>query len=116
MNSIASFLIEVALTVIIFSFTIAYLRPFLRRILVDICGTEERAQFWTAFANILLIGFPLIFALEYHPKATSVENLFFEIVSRVSGSLAGFLVAMLGIGLFVSFFAFFTPKSRAETK
>lgn len=116
MNSIVSFFIEVVMTLIIFSLVVAYLRPFLRRILVDLCGTEERAQFWTAFSNILLVGLPLIFALAYRPEATNSEELFFEMVGRLSGNLAGFLVAMIGIGMFVSLFALVAPKQKAESK
>jgi hypothetical protein len=116
MNSIVSFLIEVILTLILFSLVVAYLRPFLHRVLVDLCGTEERAQFWLAFSNILLIGLPLIFALAYRPEATNGEELFFEMVGRLSGNLAGFLVAMIGIGMFVSLFALTAPKQKMETK
>lgn len=116
MNSIISFSLEVILTLIIFSLIVAYLRPFLRRILVDLCGTEERAQFWTAFSNILLIGLPLIIALAYRPEANTGEDLFFDVVGRLSGNLAGFLVALIGIGMFVSLFALVAPKQKVETK
>jgi len=116
MNSIVSFLIEVILTLILFSLVVAYLRPFLHRVLVDLCGTEERAQFWLAFSNILLIGLPLIFAFAYRPEATNGEELFFEMVGRLSGNLAGFLVAMIGIGMFVSLFALVAPKQKVESK
>jgi tellurite resistance protein TehA-like permease len=116
MNSIVSFLIEVLLTLILFSLLVAYLRPYLRRVLIDLCGTEERAQFWTAFSNILLIGLPLIFALAYRPEANSSEDLFFEIIGRISGNLAGFLIAMICIGLFVSLFALVAPKQKMEPK
>ena len=117
MNSIVSFLVEVTLTLIVFSLVVAYLRPFLRRILVDLCGTEERAQFWMTFSNILLIGLPLIFALSYRPEATNGEELFFEVVGRLSGNLAGFLVAMIGVGMFVSLFALVASRqTKLETK
>ncbi len=117
MNSIVSFLVEVAMTLIVFSLVVAYLRPFLRRILIDLCDTEERAQFWTAFSNILLIGLPLIFALAYQPQALNPEQLFFEVVNRLSGNLAGFLVALIGVGMFVSLFALVAPRApKSESK
>ncbi len=115
MNTILSFAIEVALTLVISILLVRYLRPFLRRILTDLCGTEERAQFWTAFSNILLIGLPLIFGLNYQPEAKSTDALFFEIAGKLSGNLGGFLVALIGIGIIVSFFALVAPRSgKAE--
>ena len=110
MNTILSFVIEVALTVVISGILVAYLRPFLRRILVDLCGTEERAQFWTAFSNILLVGMPVIFALNYRPITSNSEELFFEVASKLSNNLGGFLLAVVGVGFIVSFFALVARK------
>jgi hypothetical protein len=112
MNTILSFLIEVALTVVIAFLLAGYLRPFLRKILIDLCGTEDRARFWTAFSNILLIGVPVIFALSHRPEADNPEALFFEVAGKLSGNLGGFLAALIGIGLIVSFFALVAPRQR----
>lgn len=117
MNTISYFLIEVAITLLTCILIIAYLRPYLRRVLVDLCGTEERAQFWTIFSTLLLIGLPLIIAMGYRPEATTSQDLFFEIIGRLAGNLAGFLVAVVGIGIVVSFFALVAPKpNKVETK
>jgi len=117
MNTILYFLIEVTLTLVIAVLLVGYLRPFLRKILTDLCGTEDRAQFWTAFSNILLIGMPMIFALNYKPEAKNAEELFFEVAGKLSGNLGGLLFALVGIGVIVSFFALFAPKpTKAEAK
>jgi hypothetical protein len=117
MNTIPFFLIPVAVTLILCLAIVGYFRPTLRRVLIDLCGTEERAHFWTAFSNILLIGLPLILSLNYRPEAGNVEALFFEMAGKLSGNLGGFLFALVGIGIMVSFFALMAPKSpRMETK
>jgi len=117
MNSIVSFLIQMALTFILAFLIVGYLRPFLRKILIDLCGTEERAQFWTAFSNILLIGMPLIFALNYKPETGNTEDLFFEVTRKLSGNLGGLLFALIVIGVVVSFFALAASKpARMESK
>ena len=119
MNTIFSFLTEAALTLVISALIVRYLRPFLRKILIDLCGTEDRAQFWTAFSNILLIGLPLIIALNYRPEARNAEELFFEVAGKLSGNLAGFLFALVGVGLIVTLFALVAPrraKVNAELK
>src|SRR5574341_1983916 len=117
MNTITSFLVELALTLLACFLVVIYLRPFLRRILVDLCGTEERAQFWTVFSNILLIGLPFIFALGFRPESHTTEDQFFEVAARLGGNFGGFLSALVVIGVIVSFFALVAPKpTKIETK
>lgn len=117
MNSIVSYLLEVAITFAICTLTFGYLRPFLKKVLVDLCGTEERAQFWTVFSNILMIGLPMIIALTYKPEAANAIELFFEITRKISGNFGGFLFALVGTGMMVAFFALFAPRTpRAESK
>ena len=117
MNKIVSFSIEVVLTLIVCSLLVAYLRPYLHRILIDLCGSEDRAQFWTAFSTILLVGFPLIIALGYRPEAFTSQDLFFEIIGRLSGNFGVDLAVLVGIGIIISFFVLVAPKpGRAEAK
>ena len=117
MNTILTFVIEVALTVSVSSILVGYLRPFLRKVLRDLCGTEDRAQFWAAFSNILLIGMPIIFALNYRPYASNPEGLFFEVGAKLSGNLGGLLGALVGVGLIVSFFALVSRRPmEAQSK
>ena len=110
MNTILSFLTEAALTLVIAILIVRYLQPFLRKVLLDLCGTEERAQFWVAFSNVLLIGLPMIIALNYRPQARTAEDVFFEVAGKLSGNLGGFLFALVGVGLIVTFFALVAPK------
>lgn len=112
MNTIFFFLLEVIITLVISLLIFRYLRPFLNRILADLCGTIERAQFWTAFSSIILVGLPLLISLTYQPEAGSAEALFFEIARRISGNLMSFLIALIGIGFIVSFFALVAPRNK----
>jgi hypothetical protein len=112
MNTLLSFGVQIVLTLFISMLLAGYLRPFLRNVLADLCGTEERAQFWTAFSTLLLIGMPVIFALNYRPEATNTEELFFEVARKLSGNLGGLLVALISIGLMISFFALVAPRSK----
>jgi hypothetical protein len=112
MNAIFALIIEIALTLAISFLLVAYLRPSLRKVLADLCGTETRAQFWTAFSNLLLICIPAVFALRYTPEAGNTEAMFFEIAGKLGGNLGGLLFALMGIGFVVSFFALVAPRSR----
>jgi len=110
MNAIATFLVEVVATLVAALLITGYLRPHLKRMLVILCGTEEGAQFWTIFSNILLIGLPIIFSLTYRPNAVGAEKIFFEIIGRVSGNLGGYLAALIVVGVVISFFALVAPR------
>jgi len=117
MNTIIFFLVQVILTLVIVSLIVRYIRPHLKKVLVDMCGTDDRAQFWTVFSNVLLIGLPLIFSLNYRPETGNAEDLFFEVAGKLSGNLGGLLFAMIGIGIIVSFFALVAPRgAKAEAK
>lgn len=117
MNTIISFLVHVFLTIAVTALVVNYIRPYLRKVLIDLCGTEERAQFWTVFSNVVLVGLPGILALNYRPEAVTLEELFFEIAGRLSGTLAGFLFGLVGVGFVVSIFALFAPRpAKAEAK
>jgi len=116
MNTYLSFSIELGLTILASILITSYLRPYLSRVLIDLCRTEERAQFWLAFSNILLIGLPSIIALGFQPQAFTLEAAVFEIVGRLSANLAGYLFALIGLGVFVTFFAIAAPRPKAESK
>ena len=47
--------------------------PPMRILLVDLCGSAERANFWTAFSNVTVALVPLLFALNYHPESRDAE-------------------------------------------
>lgn len=117
MNTIFLFFIQILLTLLIAGLVVGYLRPFLKKILVDLCGTDDRAQFWMAFTNTLLIGVPMMIALPYHPEAMLAEELFFDLARKLSGNIAGLLFALVCTGFVVSIFALFTPRTvKSEAK
>ena len=110
MNIIWIYLLQIAITAASSLAMMAYFRPYLHRVLVDLCGAEERAEFWVVFSSILLVGVPLIFGMGYHPPENASGMLFFDAASQVRANLLGFLLALLGIGFFVSFFALVAPR------
>jgi hypothetical protein len=112
MNTIILFLTEISITLLFSLLLTGYLRPHLRRVLQDLCGTVERAQFWTVFANIILIGLPFLMALGFRPESISLETSFFEVIRRLSGNLAGYLFALVMVGMQIAFFAMVAPRAK----
>jgi MFS family permease len=114
MSTILIFLTQIALTVIACLLIAGYIRPFLKRVLVDLCGTEERAQFWTAFSNIMLVILPVIFGLGFYPLESNTEALFFEVAGQVRWNLFGLVMSLVAIGGAVSIFALFAPRQKVN--
>ena len=116
MNNIAVYFIQITTTLVISLGAVMYLRRSLRRVLVDLCATEERAEFWMTFASIVLIGLPLVFGLGFNPEASLPDKAFFEAANQVKVNLFGFLLALMGMGAVISFFALIAPRPVAVKK
>jgi hypothetical protein len=114
MNTILLYAGQLTVTLTICLLLTAYIRPFLKRVLVDLCGTEGRAQFWVAFTNIMLILVPSLFALGYQPNANVYGQEFFALTRQLRTNLIGFVLSLLGAGMAVGFFALVAPRPQAE--
>ncbi len=116
MNTDQLFLIQIGITALFILALLRYFRPFLRKILVDLCGTDDRAQFWTTFTNILLFALPIISALGFAPK-TGLANPALVIANQMRVNLLSFIFGLIIIGLIMMFFTVFTSiKTLTERK
>jgi len=102
MNAISSFLTGVGITICLALLVVKYLRAPLKKILVDLCGTSERAEFWLAFTNVTLILVPLSVSLHIRPEPSLLRGFLFELSDQLEGALLGliFTVLVLGIVMF----------------
>jgi hypothetical protein len=113
-NPLISFAIDFATTLVFGLLIFGYLRIPLHRLLVDLCGTEERARFWLAFSSVLLLGTPLAAALGYSPPPAPLDDAMFIMFRQFGQNLMAFLVALVGLGIVVSFFALVAPRASKE--
>ncbi len=81
-----------------------YLRPHFRRILTELCGNEQRADFWVAFSNVTMFLVPVVFALHVHPAAGQDTPLVFELGDQVKWAMIGLVVSVLTLGIVLSAF------------
>lgn len=109
MSPVVSFFVGLALTLITALVVVFYLKSSLRNILCDLCGTEERADFWTSFSNVVLILLPIIFALTQRPNGGTGAEAFFEITDQLLWAFVGLLLAVLVLGFFISIFILRAP-------
>ena len=113
MNQIWFYLLSLVITLIASILIILFLRTWLKRVLLDLCGTEERAHFWTLFSVIMLVAMPFLLGMGYHP-ARQGTALFFEMASQIRSNMFSFLFALGAIGGVVTFFALVAPRPNAN--
>lgn len=104
MNPNATFLIAIGLSIIVCLGIVAYVRRHLRSLLIELCGSGERASFWLAFSNVMLVLVPLIFALHYTPDPHSGQSALFEMAAQLEYVFGGFVATFALLAIVVSRF------------
>ena len=99
-----TFLIALAVTLLVSWLVVAYLKQPLHRVLCDLCGAEHRAAFWTAYANILLMLVPVATLLLGRSGDPPAESAVFVAVDLLRWSLVGLIVSAVMIAFAVAAF------------
>lgn len=100
MNAEIVFLVGLAATMGVVLVALLYLRNPLQILLTDLCGTPDRAHFWTAFSNITLFLVPL--ALDHQPDANAKQAAIFTISGQLESATIGFVVSVVVMGFILS--------------
>jgi hypothetical protein len=98
MNANWLFVCGVAVAAAVSLAVVAYLRRPLLRILVDLCGHEDRAKFWLAFSNVTVTLTPLLFALHQRPSTDSHAAPIFEFADQLEIALLGLVISVFVLG------------------
>lgn len=97
------FLVALGVTVGVSALVAIYLRWPLRRVLIELCGTAERAAFWNVCCDIVLILLPIAALLIGRvTDRYSDASPFFAVVDQLRAPLFGLLLAVLFIALAVA--------------
>ena len=96
------FLTGIVLTALTGLVAAFYINDPLSSILRDICGTEERARFWTSFTNVLLVATPLILAMSYHPDGVDIPLVLILVVSQLQLGLIGLAVTITAAAIVIN--------------
>ena len=102
MNDITTFLIGLSISIVFVLSAAVYIRKPLFKILIDLCGTDDRAAFWT---QITMLGFILVgglMALTYQPRANLPEYYF--ISWHLGRTLSGLVIVVVFLSLTISIF------------
>jgi hypothetical protein len=112
MNNVSLFLCGLEVTLLASLLVVFYLHAHLRTILVDLCGTAERAKFWAAFTNVAFLLVPLIFALNYDAEFGPRPPVL-QIAAQFKAALIGLVVTVLIVGFVLGRFIRRSPSARA---
>ncbi len=96
------FLAGLAATMGVVLVALLYLRNPLQILLTDLCGTPDRARFWTAFSNITLFLVPLALALDHQPDANVKQAAIFIISGQMESATIGLVVSVVVMGFILS--------------
>jgi hypothetical protein len=102
MNEITTYLIGLSISLAFVLGAAVYIRKPLFTILTDLCGTDDRAAFWT---QITMLGFILVgglMALTYEPRANLPEYYF--ISWHLGRTMIGLVIVVVFLSLTVSIF------------
>jgi hypothetical protein len=102
MNPVTAFVAGLVATVGVVFLVLFYLRNPLQIILTDLCGTAERARFWTAFSNITLFLVPFVLALDHRPAPNGIQSSVFAISDQIESAVKGLIVSTVILGIILS--------------
>jgi hypothetical protein len=98
MNATAVFAMGTLVTLGIGLGVVWYLRRPLERILVELCGNEDRAAFWAAFSAVAQGTVPVIFAIACRPAPGPGAPAVFELADQLKWGLIGLMGTLMALG------------------
>jgi hypothetical protein len=102
MNAVTAFVFGLAMTMGTVFLVLLYLRKPLQAILLDLCGTAERARFWTAFSNVTMFLVPFVLALDHRPTPNIPQASVYAISDQIESAVTGLIVSVVIVGLVLS--------------
>jgi hypothetical protein len=89
------FLSGLAVTAIVGFSVVAYLQRPPRKLLGELCGNDDRAQFWTVFSNLTVAFVPSVAALQYRCSPPGTSPALIEIGTQLEWGLVGLVLSVL---------------------
>ena len=77
---------------------VGYLRRPLKRVLVDVCGNEGRAQFWSDFSMVGMGLVTAVFAVSGRPDPRPMEPAMFALADQLKSGLLGLTGSVVLLG------------------
>jgi hypothetical protein len=116
MNAVMVFVAGLTVTMCVVLVALLYLRNPIQILLTDLCGTADRARFWTAFSNVTLFLVPFALALDHQPDANSTRAAIFEMSGQIESAIIGFVISVIIMGIILSTYISRVTSIRATKR
>ena len=93
MTLVQTFLTGLALSLLLSLVIVLYLNAPLTNLLIDVCGTEARAKFWTHITNLSFVLMALLMAIINRPSQN--EEPIFHLSKQMGWTLFGQILTVL---------------------
>jgi hypothetical protein len=110
MTAIQTFLTGIAISVVLSLAIVRYLNKPLRSILIDLCGTETRARFWTHITNLSFVLVALLMPILTRPREGL--DVVFQLSRQLGWTLFGLIVTVVVVSMMVSQFVVRVDRHR----
>jgi hypothetical protein len=99
MTAFVFFVLEVLLCLAMSLTVITLIKPLLRDVLTETCGTQNRADFWVMFTQLMLVISPLMLVVYFAPTYIKADfNFAYELQQALFRTLLGDFIALSVIG------------------
>jgi len=110
MNADATILLSsLALTGLLCATVVLYLGRPLRGVLRDLCGSDERARYWVAFANVMHVLLPVTAVLIAREAPRTSSSTIMAVLDQTRWALAGLILSVVSVAVGVA--VFLAPRS-----
>jgi hypothetical protein len=99
MSSETAFLIAGGITALVAVLVVTYLRRPLVGSLAETCGTQQRARFWAAYSNAVLLLVPLLALMLARLAPPAADSLVFAVVGYLQWSFVGLVLTLFVVAV-----------------
>jgi len=101
MNELSLFGLQMVIALSISIFVLSLIKPYLKEVLKDTCGTEHSAEFWVRFTQLMMIFTPLVIVIFFAGLSTndqSIMHLAYVLKQTLLQTLVGELIGLAFVG------------------
>lgn len=101
MNELSIFAVQLVIALSMSIFILILIKPYLKDVLKDTCGTEHSAEFWVRFTQLMMVIAPLVIVIFFAGLQSSEQMLnqpAYILKQTLLQTLVGELVGLAFVG------------------